>query len=151
MNRGFHIAHRPVPQRKPSKELLRLRHSRMCYDHLAGRLGVALADAMIAANYIERDDRDFRITDAGEAFFAKAGLDLESIRKQRRATARVCLDWSERRPHVGGALGAALAERCLKLKWITRERQGRRVRVTPAGERGLAELLPNLSLASETA
>lgn len=145
------VAHRPVPQRKPSKELLRLRDSRLCYDHLAGRLGVALADAMLAADYLRREDRDFRITDAGAAFFAKAGLDLEAIRKQRRATARVCLDWSERRPHVGGALGAALATRCLKLKWIARDRQGRRVRLTPAGKRGLAELLPNLSLAPEDA
>jgi len=144
-------AHKPVPARKPSKELLRLRDARLCYDHLAGRLGVALADALQETGCIAPVARDYSISLTGEKLFQRLDIDLDAVRQQRRLFARVCLDWSERRPHLGGALGAALAERLLALKWIAREPQGRRVRLTAKGHEALPKLLPNLALQADAA
>ena len=140
------VAHRPLPQRHPSKELKRLRDSRLCYDHLAGRLGVALADSLIRQAAIAPEGSDFRVTAAGESLLAGLGIELEGLRAKRRAFARQCLDWSERRPHVGGALGAAIAEQLLKRKWIARERRGRRVWVTKAGRPEIAARFPDIAL-----
>lgn len=138
------VAHKPVPHRRPSKELLRLRDARLCYDHLAGKLGVALIDALQAEGHLAPAGRDFTVTRPGEKLFSELAIDLDEVRRQRRLFARSCIDWSERRPHLGGALGAALAARFLELKWISRERKGRRVRVTEAGYDALPKLLPGL-------
>lgn len=138
------IAHKPVPQRKPSKELTRLRHGRLCYDHLAGRLGVALADCLLGRGALEPEGPDFAVTDDGAALFASLDIDLATLSGTRRVFARQCLDWSERRPHLGGVLGAALAERFLRRGWIARERKGRRVWVTKAGRPALAKLFPEI-------
>jgi DNA-binding transcriptional ArsR family regulator len=140
------VAHAPVPHRKPSKELLRLRDARLCYDHLAGRLGVALADALQDSGCLAQADRDFTLTRAGEKLFDQLAIDLEAVRRQRRLFARACIDWSERRPHLGGALGAALAGRLLELKWIRREPRGRRVTMTESGAAELQKLMPRLRL-----
>ncbi|MGF1608523.1 MAG: ArsR/SmtB family transcription factor [Kiloniellales bacterium] len=145
------VAHAPVPHRKPSKELLRLRDARLCYDHLAGRLGVALADALQQGGCLTPAERDFTLTRSGERFFGELDIDLEAVRRQRRHFARACIDWSERRPHLGGALGAALAGRLLELKWIKRELRGRRVALSESGLRNLPNLLPQLDLGSESA
>lgn len=138
------VAHKPVPPRKPSKELARLRTGRLCYDHLAGVLGVAVADCLIGRGALEPEDRDFRVTESGEELLASLDIDLAALRGSRRVFARQCLDWSERRPHVGGALGAAIAERFLKRGWVARERQGRRVWVTKAGRPAIAKLFPEI-------
>ena len=138
------VANKPVPQRAPSKELARLRHGRLCYDHLAGALGVAVTDCLTGRGAIEPETRDFLVTESGEAFFVSLEIDLDSLRSGRRVFARQCLDWSERRPHLGGVLGAALAERFLKRGWIARERKGRRVWVTKNGRGAIAELLPEI-------
>ena len=126
-----------------SKLLEELRAARMCYDHLAGRLGVDLVQAMTAERYLLPGERDFELTAAGAAFFAQLDIDVGRARGQRRCFARQCLDWSERRHHLGGALGAALAARLLELKWLRRDK-GRKVTLTTAGERALQELLPGL-------
>jgi DNA-binding transcriptional ArsR family regulator len=139
------VAHRPVPARRRSKPLEELRAARMCYDHLAGGLGVALADAMLAQGYLEPAGRDFRVTAGGGRFLSELGIDLEAVRRQRRVFARQCLDWSERRPHLGGALGAAFAARCLAHKWIRRAPEGRKVVVTSAGCDAFARLLPGFA------
>ncbi len=136
------VAHRPVPARRRSKALEELRAARMCYDHLAGGLGVALADGLLAQGHMVPAGLDFRVTAGGERFLAELGLDLPAIRAQRRIFARQCLDWSERRPHLGGALGAALAARCLARKWIRRAPEGRKVVVTTAGRQALDALRP---------
>ena len=140
------VAHRPLPQRHPTKELKRLRDSRLCYDHLAGRLGVSLADALIGREAIVAEGRDFIVTEAGNALLSDLEVDVAAVRAKRRVFARQCLDWSERRPHLGGALGAALAEQFLKRRWISRERQGRRVWVTKIGKPKIAEILPEMDL-----
>jgi DNA-binding transcriptional ArsR family regulator len=130
------------PKRLPSKMDAAIRKARTCYDHLAGRLGVALADRLIERRYLApADSGDFRVTRGGERFFADFGIDLAAARRQRRAFARQCIDWSERRPHVAGALGAALAHCFFERGWIARPRDGRAVTVTPAGRRALKTYL----------
>jgi DNA-binding transcriptional ArsR family regulator len=130
-----------TPQRRlgPAEETLRA--ARTCYDHLAGRLGVAVLDALLAARHLRADGDELATTPIGRAFFARLGIDAEAVARQRRGFARPCLDWSERRPHLAGALAAALLERCLVLGWIRRLPDTRAVLVTPAGAQGLAALL----------
>lgn len=116
-----------------------LRNARTCYDHLAGRLGVALADALVAHEHVALSEDGGVVTPTGEEFFQRFGVDFRERTRSRRPFCRPCLDWSERRPHLAGAVGAALAERCFELGWIGRIRDTRAVLVTPEGRRGLSE------------
>jgi DNA-binding transcriptional ArsR family regulator len=130
------------PRFRPlSREAAALRDARMCYDHIAGRLGVAIADAMTRRGLIVLEDEGGHLTEAGTRFLKDLGIDLFVAAKRRRRHCRACLDWTERRPHIGGAIGAALAEHWLALGWITREKASRAVRLTPAGERGFRDTL----------
>lgn len=113
-----------------------LRRARTCYDHLAGRLGVAVADALVAKGAIELGDEAGAVTEAGAAWLAGFGIAPPS---RGRIWCRPCLDWSERRPHLAGALGAALCTRCLELGWVRRRQATRTLEITPAGHRGFAE------------
>lgn len=123
-----------------------LRFARTCYDHLAGWLGVALAEALERRGDLESTDETYALTPRGEATLTRLGVDLAAARQGRRTFARRCLDWSERRPHVAGALGAALLQGLLERGWIARAREGRAVRLTVAGrvalERELGLRLP---------
>ncbi len=116
-----------------------LRRARFCYDHLAGKLGVALADALIARGHLALDEDGGVVTRKGTNLLSDFGIDLVAARRQRRAFCRPCLDWSERRPHIAGALGAALAARCFDLGWIARMRDSRAVTITRRGGEGLRE------------
>jgi DNA-binding transcriptional ArsR family regulator len=116
-----------------------LRTARTCYDHLAGRLGVALADALVARDQVVLSDDGGVVTPAGEEFLRGFGIDVHATAPARRAFCRPCLDWSERRPHLAGILGAALATRCLALGWVTRVRDTRAVAIPPKGRAGFAE------------
>ena len=137
------------PRFRPlSRQAAALRAARVCYDHLAGQLGVRIADAMVARGYLVLEDDGGRITDAGARFLWDMGIDTRIAGKGRRHLCRACLDWTERRPHIGGAIGAALAERWLALGWITRAKDSRAVAVTQAGERGFRDSL-GLSLADD--
>ncbi|MFI2434043.1 ArsR/SmtB family transcription factor [Streptomyces sp. NPDC018693] len=111
---------------------------RTCYDHLAGRLGIALTDAFTGRGLLGQDT-GFALTDAGLRWFATAGVPLD--RSARRPLARACLDWTERRPHLAGVAGAALCRHALDAGWCVRIGTERAVRVTATGERALAELL----------
>lgn len=117
-----------------------LRTARTCYDHIAGRLGVALTDALTRCEYIVLTDDGGMVTRAGEKELTAFGLDLDSIKQGRRTFCRPCLDWSERRPHLGGALGAALEDRCLELDWIARVPNSRALKISAKGERGFADV-----------
>jgi DNA-binding transcriptional ArsR family regulator len=130
----------PARYRPPSKVDTALRAARTCYDHFAGRLGVGLADALCRRGHIVLADEGGEVTEAGMAFLSRFGLDLEEARRRRRAYCRPCLDWTERRPHLGGAVGAALATRCFAFHWVERQRDSRALAVTAAGRRGLAEI-----------
>ena len=113
-----------------------LRAARSCYDHLAGEAGVALADALVERGLLDPGEGGFAITAPGESELEAFGLDVDAILGARRATARACLDWSERRPHVGGALGAALLSELLGRRWLRRRPEGRALAITAAGRAG---------------
>jgi DNA-binding transcriptional ArsR family regulator len=114
-----------------------LRRARFCYDHLAGRLGVALADALTARRHVVFDEDGGVVTRKGATLLAGFGIDLAAAERTRRAFCRPCLDWSERRPHIAGALGAALAARCFALGWLARLSDSRAVTITRPGREGL--------------
>ena len=116
-----------------------LRNARTCYDHIAGRLGVALTDALTGGQHIVLTEDGGIVTPAGEAFLSDFGVLPDEIRKGRRTFCRPCLDWSERRPHLAGALGAALAGRCFELGWIAHVRGSRALKISAKGERGFRE------------
>jgi len=118
-----------------------MKRGRTCYDHLAGELGVAITDAMTGAGLLDQRG-GFAVTPAGRAWLTgPAGLAAAVLEPGKRPLARGCLDWTERRLHLAGVAGARLCERFLALGWIVRIGSGRAVRVTPAGRRGLHELL----------
>ncbi|MFD5229650.1 ArsR/SmtB family transcription factor [Streptomyces qaidamensis] len=111
---------------------------RTCYDHLAGRLGIAVTDALTARGLLQQQT-GFALTDAGVEWFGAAGITLD--RQSRRPLARACLDWTERRPHLAGVAGAALCRHALDTGWCVRIGSERAVKVTAAGERALFDLL----------
>jgi len=112
--------------------------ARTCYDHLAGRIAIELSGALEKSEVIRRHgERDYELGRAGRAWFANLGIDVDALRQSRRAFARKCLDWTERRPHIAGALGAALCSRLISLGWIARRRETRALRITHHGAREL--------------
>jgi len=115
--------------------------ARICYDHLAGRLSVDLTDALVAREYIVLDDGVADITTAGARFFTGFGLRLPTLRSTRRRLCRLCLDWTERRPHIAGEVGAAITRRYFDLGWLERMKRSHAVLVTPRGRRGFRETL----------
>lgn len=134
------VASETPPRYRPSSKLDEaLRTARTCYDHLAGRLGVGLADVLAARRHIVMTEDGGQVTADGARFLDGFGIDLVAARRRRRIFCRPCLDWSERRPHLAGSLGAALAARCFELGWIERGEEGRAVAITDAGRSGFAE------------
>jgi DNA-binding transcriptional ArsR family regulator/DNA-binding PadR family transcriptional regulator len=116
--------------------------ARTCYDHLAGEIGVKLALAFERNSYLSaRGEREYEVTARGEAFFANWRIDISELRGQRRSFARRCLDWTERRDHLAGALGAAVLQRFLSVRWMTQDRDSRVVHLTPRGRQELSPLL----------
>ncbi len=132
----------PERRRAQARRVGELRKARMCYDHLAGRLGVALTDSLLKRRFLRRVEGDFRLGPKGRVFLEQLGVDVATAEGQRRHFARCCLDWSERRPHLGGALGAALAERLIAARWLRRERRSRKVLITATGSQALADAFP---------
>ncbi|MEV4659516.1 winged helix-turn-helix domain-containing protein [Micromonospora sp. NPDC049301] len=114
-------------------------YARTCYDHLAGRLGVLVYDALLADGRLDRAS-GLTLTPDGWAWAAGLGVPVDALRAARRPVVRDCLDWTERRPHLAGALGAALRRRFLELGWTT-QGAGRAVRLTPGGRAALAATL----------
>jgi DNA-binding transcriptional ArsR family regulator len=118
-----------------------LRSARTCYDHIAGALGVSLHDCLLQLGWFiptPADATAYDLTAEGEQALTALGIDVAAMRASRRRFAYACLDWSERRPHVAGAAGAALLQVALKRKWVVRELDSRVLRVTPNGRRELS-------------
>ena len=144
---GAHVAHMiesitavaaiAPPRLKPIRIADDMRGARMCYDHIAGKLGITLADSLLAHRHVEFADDGGLVTPAGERFLSGLGIEIEGLRQSRRVFCRPCLDWSERRPHLAGSVGAALARRLFELRWIARKRDSRALAITPAGWTGI--------------
>lgn len=119
-----------------------LRFARTCYSHFAGNLAVEINDAFQRRGFlVPSDEKRYRVTDDGRLWFEKLGIVMAKIRTGGSGFARQCLDWTERRPHLAGALGTALLERFFELKWMARIGQTRAVRVTHKGQEQLNKLL----------
>ncbi len=111
-----------------------LREARICYDHLAGEQGVRLFDSLQQRRFIRTASGRVELTEAGADFVAGFGIDLDRLRQSRRPLCRACLDWSVRRPHLAGALGAALLQRMAELGWARRETASRAIAFSRAGK-----------------
>lgn len=117
-----------------------LRRARVCYDHLAGEVAVELLARMRKQRFVRETNDTLALTAAGEAWLTSIGVDLAALRARRRPLCRPCLDWSERRSHLAGAVGAALLDRLFVLRYARRELAGRAITFTPRGEAFLAHL-----------
>ncbi len=113
-----------------------LQRARTCYDHLAGRLGVAVTDALVHARCLNLHEDGGELTPKGQLMLSKFGLDLQAAERAKRVYCRPCFDWTERRPHLAGAVGAAIAGRCFELGWIERLRDTRALKLSKAGFAG---------------
>ncbi|WP_223547230.1 ArsR/SmtB family transcription factor [Pseudomonas sp. A-B-19] len=117
----------------------RLQFARTCYDHMAGTLAVLIHDRMLEAGWLEEtDERAYRLTDSGSAMFQGLGIEVRELSSLRRRFACPCLDWSMRRPHLGGSLGAALLQTALKRKWVTQDLDSRALALTALGRKEIA-------------
>lgn len=132
---------------RQSRQAAALGEARTCYDHLAGRVGVALFDAMISRGLLELalgveepEPSVYEVTDKGEESFASIGIDVAAVRASRRRFAGHCLDWTERRPHLNGALGAAVTAGMIELGWFERGASRRSLVLTESGRAGLADV-----------
>jgi DNA-binding transcriptional ArsR family regulator len=125
-----------IPKSAPVQFL----HARTCYDHLAGEVAVQVCEAMLKARWMTAEGRDFRVTRLGEKKLAALDVDLASARRSRRALARACVDLTQRRPHLGGALGAALLDLYIARGWILRTQRSRAVSITPRGREAFGKL-----------
>lgn len=124
-----------------------LHNARTCYDHLAGRMAVNMAAALVVRGHLVEAEKEFTVTSGGGRWLATLGVDVAALGMQRRQFAPRCLDWSERRPHIAGALGAALLNALEKKRFIARLPDSREVAVTPRGDRWLADELGALQSA----
>jgi DNA-binding transcriptional ArsR family regulator len=132
------LARQHVPRTGPRDEAMR--RARTCYDHLAGRLGVAITDALVAQGHVEIDNEAGLITEGGARFFVRIGIALpEASGRLTRPLCRPCLDWSERRPHLAGRLGAAICTHGFDAGWLRRIDGTRAVSVTPKGQAAMAK------------
>jgi DNA-binding transcriptional ArsR family regulator len=124
----------------PRSQMPDLRMARTCYDHLAGRVAVEIVGTMQKQGLLSSGKEEFFVTASGLNWFSEFSIEVDELKRQRRAFARKCLDWSERQYHLAGSLGAALLQELVKRKWLARQRTGRVVSVTLEGRRNLGSL-----------
>ncbi|MEH7355608.1 helix-turn-helix transcriptional regulator [Neobacillus drentensis] len=118
---------------RQSSQLKQVRFGRTCYDHLAGELGVKVTDALIEKEIVFLEDGLYAVTKKGKEWFLQFGINIEEANIKRRTFAKPCLDWSERRYHISGWLGSAIATRFFDHGWITKVEKTRAVHLTPKG------------------
>jgi DNA-binding transcriptional ArsR family regulator len=118
-----------------------LREARICYDHLAGEVGVRVYEALLRHRVLEMSQKGLRLSESGVQWFERLGINTDAAARQRRTFCRSCMDWSERRYHLAGSLGAALLSRFYDLGWARRDQSSRVIRFTPKGKRDLSELI----------
>jgi len=116
-----------------------IKHCRTCYDHLAGKVGVAVTDSLLKQKIIFEAGNVFEVSKKGEKWFQELGIDIEELRIQRRSFVRPCLDWSERRHHIAGSLATALFDKMLLADWIRRTKNSRVIVITSKGQKEFYE------------
>ncbi|NBI27514.1 ArsR/SmtB family transcription factor [Chengkuizengella marina] len=126
---------------KQSDHLKQIRSARTCYDHLAGELGVSITEALLNQSLIILKNDQYEVTTEGEKWFKNLGIMIHNVGKSRRVFAKPCLDWSERRYHISGWLGAAIATHFIEQNWIVKSTTNRSVRLTKEGTIKLKETL----------
>ena len=118
-----------------------IKYCRTCYDHLAGKTGVAVTEQLLKMKIIFINGKQYDITTKGIRWFDELGISVAELKNERRAFARQCLDWSERRHHLAGSLGAALLDKMLTSGWVRKMKDSRAMLVTAKGQKELYELL----------
>jgi DNA-binding transcriptional ArsR family regulator len=124
-------------QKKKTAIYSPITHCRTCYDHLAGKVGVAVAESLLEQKIILDSDNKFDVSPEGIKWFSDFGINLEELRKQRRLFLKPCLDWSERRNHIAGSLGASLLDKMITEDWLRRTKDSRAIQITGKGEKEL--------------
>jgi DNA-binding transcriptional ArsR family regulator len=117
-----------------------IKYCRSCYDHLAGKVGVAITDRLLKQRIIVTDGKSFEVTNKGKKWFSDLGINIGELQLQRRSFLRPCLDWSERRHHIGGSLAAALLDKMLLSDWIRRTKNSRAIVITSKGQKVFYEM-----------
>lgn len=124
-----------------ARKITPFRYCRSCYDHLAGEVGVTLTDSLMMRGYLQLIAGAFEVTESGLVFFSNFGIDMATLSKQKRPLTKPCLDWSERRPHLAGSIGAALLAKMISDHWIRRIEGTRTLCVTSVGKSNLYDQL----------
>lgn len=119
-----------------------LSYARSCYDHVAGTLGVRMLDSMVDQGHLAGRPESIQLTSTGAGSLRQLGIDVESVERARRPTIRACLDWTERKHHIGGGLGAALFRQMITKRWISRRPDQRVLRLTPTGRDAVERFFP---------
>ncbi len=130
------VPHQQVRSLQPGTREAAIRSARTCYDHVAGRLGVALMDALIEQDWLVPHDAGFALSDTGEVMVERFGVDLPALRAKKRPLIRDCVDWTEQRPHLSGGLGSALRDQFERRAWVMRSPADRSLIVTAQGRDG---------------
>lgn len=133
------LPHSSNPQLHDKADMLPVKYCRTCYDHLAGKIGVAITDSLLKQKIIVAKDNMFALSSKGSRWMQDLGIDTTGLQNQRRAFLRPCLDWSERRHHIAGSLGAALLNTMLNADWMRRTRNSRAIVITGKGQKKLQE------------
>jgi DNA-binding transcriptional ArsR family regulator len=129
----------PVKSLKEFTQAKAIKQARTCYDHFAGEFGVALTDSMVKSGYLLEHEEDYQITQQGLQLFNDFGIDLAGLRMLRRSFAKKCIDWSERKFHLAGALGYGIVSRFQELNWVEPITGSRAIRITTAGKAGVSD------------
>lgn len=116
-----------------------IRQARTCYDHIAGFLGVQLTDSFIKKGFLTDNNDEFLLSEGGVSFLASLGIDVQEVRKKRRSFSHKCLDWSERRHHLAGALGNVILELFIELNWVKRLPKTRALEITSIGKKAFLD------------
>lgn len=135
------LAPAPATKKPLQEKASPVKHCRTCYDHLAGKAGVLITESLLKKAYLVEKNNTYEISNKGQRWFAGLGIDTKVLGKQRRVLARPCLDWSERRYHLAGTLGAALLDKMLTADWLRTTKNSRAVVITGKGQQELYRLL----------
>ncbi|MFH7013043.1 ArsR/SmtB family transcription factor [Flavobacterium sp. FlaQc-52] len=124
-------------EKKNSEKHSPIKHCRTCYDHLAGKIGVAVAESLVEQSILLDSETKLEVTLKGVKWFSDFGINIEEIKKQRRLFLKPCLDWSERKNHIAGSLGASLLDKMIADDWLRRTKDSRAIQITGKGEKEL--------------